>query len=187
MTIHRPNVALIAMMLAMLSACARRERVVLAQPAPDLAPQFNNISVGGEMYFAGQPTREGLAELRARGVKNVISLRTEQEHAERVGFDERAEAERLGMRFINLPMSEDTSLEELVDSLDAQLKRTSGATLLHCGSSNRAGTIWAAYLMEKRGMPLEEALVHARAAGLSAEANEAKLRELAQRLGHAPK
>lgn len=185
MTVRTPIVALTALVLAMLSACASRERVVLARPAPDLAPQFNNISEGGEMYFAGQPTPEGLAELRERGVKNVISLRTEQEHAERVEFDERAEAERLGMRFINLPMSADTSMEELVDSLDAQLARTSGATLLHCGSSNRVGTIWAAYLMDKRGMSLDEALVHARAAGLSGDANEAKLREFAESLGKA--
>lgn len=166
--------------IAMASCTAKHEGVVLASPEASLSPGFNNIYHGGRMYFAGQPTPEGLNEISARGVTTVISLRTDAEHAERIEFDERAEVERLGMRFVQIPMTLDNFTPELVEQLSTELAKAEGPVLLHCGSSNRVGALWAAYLMEKEGYTLDTALAHGKAAGITKEPTEQAVLDYAE-------
>ncbi len=165
----------------LVSCAAHHETFVLAQPEVEIATGFNNISHGGRMYFAGQPTPEGLAQLKERGVGTVISIRTAQEHAERIEFDEKAEVERLGMRFVMLPMTPALFTPELVDDLARELAMTDGAVLLHCGSSNRVGSLWAAYLIEHAGYGLEEAIEHGKGAGISRDSSEQAVRDYVEK------
>lgn len=60
-------------------------------------PNFHEVSTG--VYRLGQPNAEGLRILASLGVRTVLSLR------ERVGEEEKGEAQRLGMRVESVPMS----------------------------------------------------------------------------------
>ena len=66
--------------------------------------QAKFVSVGDDMFIAGQPTEKALRDLRARGVTTVVNLRMPEEMA-RVGFDEAALAKELGIRYVYIPMS----------------------------------------------------------------------------------
>src|SRR6476661_5113123 len=65
--------------------------------------QAKFVSVGDDMFIAGQPTEKALRDLRARGVTTVVNLRMPDEMA-RVGFDEAALVKELGMRYVHIPM-----------------------------------------------------------------------------------
>ena len=58
--------------------------------------QAKFVSVGDDMFIAGQPTEKALRELRAKGVTTIVNLRMPEEMA-RVGFDEAALAKELGI------------------------------------------------------------------------------------------
>src|SRR6478752_4246132 len=47
------------------------------------------VSVGDDMFIAGQPTEKALRDLRAKGVTTIVNLRMPQEMSQ-VGFDEAA-------------------------------------------------------------------------------------------------
>ena len=120
--------------------------------------EFNNLFVDGPIYFAGQPTEQGLSDLAELGVTTVINLRPPAEMAERVKFDEPALVEKLGMKYVSLPMTGKSYSVETVDALAEILDETQGKILLHCGSSNRVGVLWANYLARHRDIELEEAI-----------------------------
>lgn len=130
----------------------------------------NNLSRDGDMYFAGQPTRKGLATLAERGVKTIINLRPEGEMVKRVDFDELRAVAALGMEYVTIPLTLDTFDAGDTDRLDEILRVRSGGVLMHCGSSNRVGALWALYLYRHRGLQMEDALTKGRHAGLRAPA-----------------
>ena len=53
-------------------------------------------------YAGGQPTPADLAEVVREGVRTVINLRAPDEPAE---YDEAAEAARLGLNYVSLPIA----------------------------------------------------------------------------------
>ena len=114
---------------------------------------------------SGQPSAADLAALQRRGFSTVISLRTAGEDP---GFDEAAEAEKLGMTYINIPVgvSEGLTIETAVQ-LRAVLAQSTAPALVHCGSGNRVGALYAIGAYELDGASVEEALEIGRAAGLT--------------------
>lgn len=127
-----------------------------------------NVYQDGEFYFAGQPQESAWNRFASEGVVTVVNLRAPSEMAN-LGYDEPAIVESLGMRYVNIPVSPDTFSVGDVDKLDAVLSETSGPVLIHCGSSNRVGGVWAAYLARERGMDVETAIERGKAAGLHSE------------------
>src|SRR5947207_1256836 len=63
-------------------------------------PNFHPVSPG--IYRGAAPSPAGLQQLRKMGVRTVIDLRIAPKTVKR----EKAEVERLGMKWINLPMGE---------------------------------------------------------------------------------
>jgi uncharacterized protein (TIGR01244 family) len=122
------------------------------------------VSVGDDMFIAGQPTEKGLRELRAKGVTTVVNLRMPEEMA-RVGFDEAALAKELGMNYVHIPMrgtaANPYGPKEL-DAFVAALDAADGKVLLHCTIAWRASHLWAAYLIRERHVPAETALAQTR-------------------------
>lgn len=142
----------------------------------DTTGQFRSAhaAVGDQLLITGQPTEAALRRLKAEGFTTVINLRSPSEMANRqaVPFDEEALVRELGMRYVYLPMRGDSAYPyapPAVEALAAALEEAKGEkVLLHCTIAWRASHLWGAYLVEKKGMPVDEALRHARAVNLDA-------------------
>lgn len=109
---------------------------------------LSNISIKnfGQMddrfYRGGQPKEEEFQELKALGVKTVVDLRDDPQ-----SYEKRA-VEALGMRYVNIPMS-DTEYPK-----DAQIQSfmklvndpATGKFFVHCaGGKHRTGVVGAIY------------------------------------------
>ena len=119
-------------------------------------------------YAGGQPSPEQLAELARAGVRTVVNLRGP---AEAAGYDEAAEASRLGLRYVSMPIAGAGDLDrERVREFGRVLDeaRREGGVLIHCASANRVGAMVALDEALNRGRPLADALERGRAAGLTA-------------------
>lgn len=128
--------------------------------------------VGDDVFIGGQPTERALRELRAQGVTTVVNLRSPQEMTRDVNFDEAALVKSLGMKYVYLPMRGTAELPyapQAVTDFAAAMKAADGKVLLHCTIAWRASHLWAAYLIQERGVPVETALKHTRAINLMDE------------------
>ena len=127
--------------------------LVLAFVAVSLAkthsdPAFSNIHIRnfGKMdarfYRGAQPDESDYKDLKALGIKTVIDL---QDHPTNY---ERRDVEALGMRYVNIPMSDSSYPKE--DSINAFLKLVNdpvtGVFFAHCaGGRHRTGVMGAIY------------------------------------------
>lgn len=147
---------------------------VRSLPAPvllDTAGMFQAryASVGDDVFIAGQPTERALREMKKLGVTTVINLRMPQE-MERIGFDEQKLVAELGMKYVHIPMrggsGEQAYSPQTLRKFAEAMKAADDKVLLHCTIAWRASHIWAAYLIQERGVPDADALTHARAINL---------------------
>ena len=125
--------------------------------------------VGDDIFVGGQPTEQGLREMRAQGVTTVVNLRVPEEMTRSVKFDEPALAAQLGMQYINLPSGGSAKYPyspETVTKFAEAVRGAKGKVLLHCTVGWRASHLWAAYLIAERGVPVDDALANARAINL---------------------
>ena len=111
-------------------------------------PAFSNIKIRnfGKMddrfYRGAQPDESDYKDLKGLGVKTVIDL---QDHPTNY---EKRDVEALGMRYVNLPMSDSSYPKQ--ESIDAFLKLindpATGVMYVHCaGGRHRTGVIGAIY------------------------------------------
>ena len=139
---------------------------------PGQIPDYRLIRPG--LAAAGQPAPEALGRLGEMGFRTVINLRTEKEGA----AEEKAVVEAQGLRYVWVPVTPDTFSLADVEAVEKVLDdSTSSPVLLHCGSSNRVGGLWAV-VEARRGKSLEEAEAAGRAAGLASPQMEAALRRV---------
>jgi protein tyrosine/serine phosphatase len=81
----------------------------------------------------GQPTTKGLQELRDSGVTTIIDLRAPSERT----FDESREALKLGMRYLNLPMSSQAPTKEQVAQFESIVSQAE-KNLIKAGNTGNA-------------------------------------------------
>ena len=105
--------------------------------------QVRNVHALGDVYLAGQPTREDLSLLQSKGFKTIITVRKASE----VPWDEAAEAKKLGLKYVEAPFQGADQLQsEVFDKVRKALNdKKRGPTLFHCGSANRVGAVWYAH------------------------------------------
>ncbi len=174
-----------------LGGCDSKESTPQATTAPAASPEtkpvageigtaerlegwdgVNNLFRDGSFYFSGQPDEASLGRLAAEdGIATVVNLRGASE-LDSLGFDERAVVERLGITYVSIPVTPQTFSIEDVRSFAEAVEAAKGPILLQCGSSNRAGGMWAAYLAIERGVDLDAALEKGRAAGMRSDTVE---------------
>ncbi len=143
-------------LVAALAACAGTD------PAPNTAGTSPSSDAAG-VITSGQPSDDALRAHIADGRTIIISLRTEGEPGQETEAITIAEA---GGRFERLPVAgADGLTRENVEALHALLV-SPGETLLHCGSSNRAGAMLALHAFLYEGASREEALAIGEAAGM---------------------
>lgn len=171
--------AAFAAMLGVTSGVCGAQRLTGPHPTGDVpAPvaletrglfQDKFARVGSDVFISGQPTERALRDLHAQGVTTVVNLRTPEEMSKRVPFDEAALVKELGMEYVYLPMrgtAEFPYSPEAVKSFAAAMNGAKGKVLLHCTIAWRASHLWAAYLIQYRGVPVATALNQARAINL---------------------
>lgn len=156
---HLPSLLL----LASLAGTAAAGDAPFAQPRPGL-------------YTGGQPSAAQLREAAAAGVTTVIDLRQPDEDR---GYDESAATERLGLRYVRLPIAGAAGVTEAnARTLQRLLAQDDGPVLLHCASGNRAGALLAVIAARTGGTSVEAALELGRRAGMTSL--EADTRQLLQ-------
>ncbi len=139
-----------------------------------------NVSRMGGMTFAGQPTEAALARYAAEGGTMVIDIRT-HEGKDGASFDEAATVAGLGMAYVHIPVSPATMSTDDVKRFAEALRESDGPVMVHCGSSNRVGGLWAAFVALEKGCPTEKAIEKGKAAGMrSASVEEAARRVIGE-------
>lgn len=136
----------------------------------------NNVHVAGNVILAGQPSEAALAELSKRGFKTIVSLRGVGEER----YDEAAVCEKLGMKFVRLPIQNpnDVSPKLLRDvARILALAKPGAGVMLHCASANRVGAVWLAFRVKQGRMPIQQARKEAAEVGLKTPQLEQKALE----------
>jgi protein tyrosine/serine phosphatase len=106
--------------------------------SPDL-PNFHEVHP--YLFRSGEPTETGFNKLPSHNIKTVIDLRAPTEAAKQ----EKKWAEKLGIKYINMPMSSEPPTQKQVQTfLDevtaAKNDPNKGAVLVHCAhGSDRTG------------------------------------------------
>ena len=111
-------------------------------------PAFSNIKIknfgkmDNRLYRGAQPSESDYKDLAALGVKTVVDLRQDP-----VSYEKRA-VETLGMRYVNIPMSDSSYPKQ--ESIDTFLKLvndpSTGVMYIHCaGGRHRTGVMGAVY------------------------------------------
>jgi protein tyrosine/serine phosphatase len=127
--------------------------VILAVSAISFAkghsdPAFSNIKIRnfGQMdqrfYRGAQPNEQDYKDLQGLGIKTVIDLRSDSESYEK------RDVEALGMRYINIPMSDSDypKAEQINQFLKLVDDPSTGKFFVHCaGGRHRTGVMGAVY------------------------------------------
>jgi uncharacterized protein (TIGR01244 family) len=148
-----------------LAACASQPLPRAQAPAPAAAPTsapvpaFVERSLARDQVLIGaQPAAADFDALRAAGVTRVFNLRTAEEMAS-VGFDEAAAAAAAGMSYTQTPVGGAAGFTPAVlEAFAREMEAADGKVLLHCASGNRAGNLYAAWLVRYRGKSPDAAL-----------------------------
>jgi tyrosine-protein phosphatase SIW14 len=164
--LHRSApIALAALVLVGPLQLAARE----GQAAPAGVDRFHRVD--DRLFRGAQPTPAGLKSLWDAGVRTVISLRDDDD----IGYDERAAAEALGMRWVNVPIKDGTFFtqsrripEEAITAFFAAVDAAGpGPVFVHCRrGTDRTGAIVAFYRIGRQGWDREKAAKEARDVGM---------------------
>lgn len=123
------------------------------------------------LLTGGQPSPDDLQRLQESGGGIVLDIRDPMEPRP---FDEPATVARLGLDYVNVPVTagtlEDSTLERILDVLRGAGKRT---VFVHCASGNRVGGALLPFFMLDQGLEEDDAVGQAMRVGLrSAELME---------------
>ncbi|MFA7336931.1 MAG: dual specificity protein phosphatase family protein [Candidatus Obscuribacterales bacterium] len=127
-------------------------------------PINNFHQVSPLLYRGGQPNEKGFVALSEMAVKTVVSLRWRKRRVE----SERLIVERLGMRFVSIPLNywtlpSQAHVKELLDIIDDQ---TNHPVFIHCfHGADRTGVMVAMYRILRHDWSLKEAYKEMRACG----------------------
>lgn len=140
----------------------------------DVSPDIVNYTRAAPYVgTAGKLNGNGVAEAQQLGFNLIIDLRKPDEEGV---TEEVADAARLGIAYENVPLEKDATAWDQVARVEELLADKSNyPVLLHCGSANRAGAVWA-LLRTRQGVPDLIAIEEGRAVGL--KSREAQVREL---------
>ena len=127
-------------------------------------PIKNFHQVSPRLYRGGQPSQKGFLALSEMAVKTVVCLRWRKRRVE----SERIIVERLGMRFVSIPLNYWTlpnysHVQDLLEIIDDQ---TNHPIFIHCFHGvDRTGVMVAMYRILRHDWSLIEAYKEMRACG----------------------
>jgi protein tyrosine/serine phosphatase len=140
-----------------------------AQGNEGKAPHYDELPnfqpVGDRLFRGGQPKPGGYARLARLGVKTVVNLRDDDEHARAEGEEARA----AGLRYYNVPLGRlgrpsDAEVERVLQLIDAPENEP---VFVHCHrGADRTGVVVAIYRMRHDGWTAERAQAEANHFGM---------------------
>lgn len=128
-------------------------------PIPNARQPFPGVLTGG------QPSPQQLEEAARLGYRVVIDLREPDER----DWDEAAEVTAHGMRYVSIPVggAHDVTVDKARELAAALGAATGQPVIVHCGSGNRVGALFALKARFLDGETAEKAIEIGRAAGLA--------------------
>jgi tyrosine-protein phosphatase SIW14 len=141
----------------LLPALGARGELELSPPG---IPRFQQVTEG--LYRGGHPTPAGLGFLKQKGVKTVVDLRPED--------GERALVEKLGMKYVHLPVSAWRRIPDETVRSFFQIVRdpANQPVFVHCRrGADRTGMMVGFYRIAFQGWDGAKAYREARAMGMS--------------------
>ncbi len=153
----RPFIPAAAALALLLAACANPEDPDIHRPNPELAhpediPGVANFAkVTDGVWRGAQPTAEGMATLKAMGVRTIVNLRALS--------SDRDELRGLGLDYVHLPSTALVPDEEVVAAfLKVATDKARRPVFVHCQhGSDRTGVAIAAYRVAVQGWSMEKA------------------------------
>lgn len=125
----------------------------------------NARAVAEGLVSSGQPTPVQLEAAAQAGVKTIVNLCAPGE----CGWDEGAVVERLGMHYVAIPVcgAPDVTPANAAKLHAVVADKANYPMVIHCGSGNRVGALYALSTFHNEGCTLEEAIENGRLAGLT--------------------
>ncbi|HEX5716933.1 MAG TPA: sulfur transferase domain-containing protein [Thermoanaerobaculia bacterium] len=158
---------------------------VLALPAFAQAPEPPGFGIPNAtrpeegLLITGQPTAKQLKAAAKAGYRTVIDLRPlDEDH----GFDEEKAARKAKLEYTNIAVTPDTLDAPTIKYFMTVLSNAQRPALIHCSSGNRAAGLYYAWLVLENGMPENQAMEQAQAAGLSDPELGERIHELVNEL-----
>jgi uncharacterized protein (TIGR01244 family) len=127
------------------------------------APMPKGKVISPTLVVGGQPTVEHLTEMAKAGLKTVLNLKTSGE----MTFDEAAEATRLGLTYVAMPIAGKRGLNDQNVARLHEVLEAGTPTLVHCQSGNRVGALFALHAQRYRGASVEDAMAVGLAHGMT--------------------
>jgi len=127
--------------------------------------ELHGVSVDDSAWIGGYPTANDLDLARRRGIRTAIEVSAPDEAPD---YDLSASCRSLGIEYVALHIESKRVIgDDSVDSVLAELrKRTREPLLFFCDDSSRAAMLFAIHRVVDDRLPLEQALVEARRAGM---------------------
>lgn len=155
--------------LLLFSPCAfAQERLSAPAAAPVMRSAYgeklrlpglpNGGRVNDVLYRGAQPHTEGIQELKKLGITTVVDLRGENPG---LRDSEREQAESLGIRFVNIPVSgwAPPSNDQVAQFLALFRNNPKEKVFVHCRfGDDRTGVFVATYRMAYEGWPATQAM-----------------------------
>jgi len=129
------------------------------EPTAPAIPRFRQVTPG--LFRGGQPTPAGFGFLKWRGIRTVINLR--EEH------DERELVEKLGMKYVNIPMDAWDTVPDraMMQFLSIVNDPASQPVFVHCRrGADRTGFMIGLYRIARQGWTPQQAYREARRLGM---------------------
>jgi protein tyrosine/serine phosphatase len=120
-------------------------------------PNFHKVH--SYLYRGGEPSEPGLYKLKDMGIATIIDLRGSYKHT----HPEESLANKLGINYINLPMSDKAPTNEQVKTLintieSARDDKNKGPVFVHCAhGSDRTGCMIGIWRVVEDGWTYENA------------------------------
>jgi uncharacterized protein (TIGR01244 family) len=151
-------------MLTILMIAATLAQAPGRAPGAQATEIRNFLQVTPDFCTGGQPRPEHFADLKSKGVKAVLNLRTPGEHR---ADEEKAAVEQAGLTYFNIPVvyrePSDAQVDEFLKITDDPENRP---MFIHCTAAIRVGAFWLIRRVQRNGMSWDAALEEARKVGL---------------------
>ena len=146
---------------------------------------MRDVSVSDGVWIGSFPSPADFDLARRRGIETAIDLSLPDES---FGFDVAQACRGVDLEYVRIAADGGCPIpDDAVDRTLAELRRPGrGPVLVFCGNGGRAAMVFAIWLALDRGLPLEEALVEGRRAGMKPGCPEEFVRRQAARLSARP-